>query len=179
MSSWDFISIKRDCDAIEIPSGNDIKLPKGTEVVLLQRLGGNFTVMAAAGLKATIAGQDADAINQKRPEETKIVEQQGKSVEDLVREQLKTCYDPEIAYNIVDLGLLYETRLIPRADALHKVFIKLTLTAPGCGMGDWMKKDIQKKLLRIPGVAEVEVELVFDPPWTPEKMAPALRRELI
>jgi probable FeS assembly SUF system protein SufT len=180
MQTTEIVTLKRTCEAIEIPSGRDMTLFEGTEIKILQRLGGNFTVMTHQFVMASVAGKDADALGKPIPEEAKALEHsEGKTLDDLILAQLKTCYDPEIPYNIVDLGLVYGGRIsdLPENGG-KKVEIKMTLTAPGCGMGDWLKRDVQKKLLLIPEVKQVDVEMVFDPPWTPERMSPAIKREV-
>lgn len=176
------IVIKRECTATEIPSGRKILLYPGTEVRLMQALGGTFTVQNYQGLMASIAGQDADALGKEIPEEIKKLQesQASKTPEDLVWDYLRTCYDPEIPHNIVDLGLIYQCKVeeLPESAGDKKVYVQMTLTAPGCGMGDWLKADIQNKLSTIPTIKEINVEMTFDPPWTPAKMHPALRRSM-
>ena len=99
-------------------------------------------------------------------------------LERLVWSQLKTCYDPEIPHNIVDLGLIYGCEISPTEGEGKKVDIRMTLTAPGCGMGDWLRADVKNKVSSIPGINDVNVDIVFDPPWDRSRMAPALRRQL-
>lgn len=194
--SSEMVALKRECEATEIPSGRKVTLFPGTEVRIMQALGGTFTVMTHMGQMASIAAKDADAIDKEIPEELKKLEEAKKTqtAEEAVWAQLKTCYDPEIPHNIVDLGLIYECLvedLTPPAELGSdpsksvgsdpkdkKVFIRMSLTAPGCGMGDWLRQDIRSKVLTIPHVKEVEVEVTFDPPWNPSMMSPALRRAM-
>ena len=185
MYSQETVTLKRECVATEIPSGKQVILYPGTELRLTQALGGTFTVTTYTGLMASIAGKDADAIGKEVPEEVKKAEEDLKAekpIEDLIWAQLRTCYDPEIPHNIVDLGLIYECKIsdfpLSSEPGDTKVDIRMTLTAPGCGMGDWLKQDIRNKLLTIPKVKDVNVEMTFDPPWNPSKMHPALRRSL-
>ena len=126
----------------------------------------------------SILGKDADALGEEIPEEAKESIDTDLSVEEQVWKKLKTCYDPEIPHNIVDLGLIYKLDITPAQDGQSKVDIEMTLTAPGCGMGEQIKQDAQSKVATIKAVGEVHVELVFDPPWTAEKMNKALRRSL-
>lgn len=174
------VKIRRDVEAIEIPSGRKVTLFKGTEVMITQALGGTYTVMTYQGTMASLTNKDADALG-KESQELKTTQEDGspKDVEQLVWDQLRTCYDPEIPHNIVDLGLIYECHLHDLEGGGKKVGIKMTLTAPGCGMGDWLREDVRHKLLGIPGVKDCEVQVVFDPPWDRSRMSPALRREFM
>ncbi|HTL46841.1 MAG TPA: putative Fe-S cluster assembly protein SufT [Verrucomicrobiae bacterium] len=176
--------LTRDVSCTAIPSGQDVTLFKGTEVRITQSLGGTFTVVTHQGAMASIQGKDADALGKEIPADAREDAlapggvPDAKFVEERVWAKLKTCYDPEIPHNIVDLGLVYECKITPLAAPEHRVDVKMTLTAPGCGMGDYLRRDAEKKILTIPGVKECAVEVVFDPPWNPNKMNPALRREL-
>ena len=177
-NTYEPVILKRTCEATEIPSGRKIELFEGTHLTIIQALGGSYTVMTAQGAMASIAGKDADAINKPIPPPIKIEgEVTTEAVEKLVWQQLKTCFDPEIPHNIVDLGLVYECRMSPVEDRFYVVDIKMTLTAQGCGMGDWLRSDVKGKVLSIPAIKDVNVELVFDPPWDRSKMHPALKRE--
>ena len=153
----------------------------GTELTITQSLGGAYTVVTHQGLMASIPGKDADAIGKAIPPEVLQSEKAGSenSVEKMVWAALRTCYDPEIPHNIVDLGLVYDCQVTPLPEpGGNKVSVKMTLTAPGCGMGEWLKQDVRNKLLAIAGVKEANVDVVFDPPWHPSKMSAPLRREL-
>jgi len=125
-----------------------------------------------------IAGKDGDAIGKEAPAPLELpVDAGDDEVEKLVWQQLRTCFDPEIPFNIVDLGLVYEARIEHRDDGGRKVDVKMTLTAPGCGMGEILVDDVRSKLEMIPTVAEADVELVFDPPWGRHMMSEAARLE--
>ena len=181
-NAHELVTLKRDCEAIEIPSGHKVSLFGGTEVIITQCLGGSYTVTTHQGLMASIGGKDADALGKEIPPESRVPDQISSEgeVEKLVWNQLRTCYDPEIPHNIVDLGLIYECRITPldEKENSKKVDIRMTLTAPGCGMGEWLKQDVRNKILSVPTVKEVNVDVVFDPPWDRSKMSPALKREL-
>jgi probable FeS assembly SUF system protein SufT len=149
-------------------------MPKGTEVVITQALGGSFTLMVPTyGGLFQLANRDADAIGKEvRPEETvSRGPLMGEELEKEIWQRLKTCYDPEIPVNIVDLGLIYSMAVSQVAEG-SRVDVKMTLTAQGCGMGGTIAADAQNKLLDIPGVKEADVQVVWDPPWTPEKISP-------
>jgi probable FeS assembly SUF system protein SufT len=163
------VELTRDCEAVEIPAGRPVTLPAGTPVDITQTLGGTYTVHAPGGL-FRIAGKDADALGREAEangggdaERTSSANQE--ELEKLVWESLKTCYDPEIPVNIVDLGLIYDLQVEPRPGGQHRVGVKMTLTAPGCGMGTVIAGDAQQKLLFLPGVEVADVEIVWDPPW--------------
>jgi len=179
MGSRERVTLTRDCEATEIPSGRKATLYAGTEVIVTQSLGGTFTVVTHQGLMASVDGKDADAIGKQAEAQPSAQAEPGeKTTEQLVWDKLRSCYDPEIPHNIVDLGLIYECKLSDIETGGKKVDIKMTLTAPGCGMGDWLRRDAEQKILAIPGVKEARVEVVFDPPWNPSMMSPALRRAL-
>ncbi len=174
------ITLARDCEAIQIPSGVRLTLSAGTRVRLAQSLGGAYTVMTETGLLARIAGKDADAIGQEIvPSPTGsagVVAEE--PVEKLVWNQLKTCFDPEISVNIVELGLVYRCEVTPLAEGGNKVEVRFTLTAPGCGMGEVLRRDIESKLRSVPGVIETDIQVVFDPPWNPTLMSEAAKLQL-
>lgn len=177
------VTLKRDCEAIQIPSGEKVTLFKDTWVTIMQALGGTFTVMTDQGAMASIAGKDADALGKEIPPEAQLPELSSDEadlgkIKEMVWRQLRTCYDPEIPHNIVDLGLVYECQVEAAPAGGYHVFVQMTLTAPGCGMGEWLRADARNKILSIPGVKEAQVEVVFDPPWHPGMMSPALRRAL-
>lgn len=173
------VSLSRDCDAVQIPAGNTVTLPAGTEVDITQRLGGSFTVHAMGGL-FRIAPADADAlgITVEPGAEAKPVVIAGEVDDKMVWETLKSCYDPEIPVNIVDLGLVYDMGVEELPTGNRKVFVKMTLTAPGCGMGATIAGDAQQKLLGLPGVEDASVEIVWDPPWHQSMITPEGRRML-
>ena len=161
------IELTRDCDATQIPSGAPARLPAGTAVDITQTLGGSYTVRALSGGLFRIAAQDADALGlQSATSETKLKEQASGPVdEQAVWSTLRDCYDPEIPVNIVDLGLVYDMQISPLPSGRSAVAVKMTLTAPGCGMGGAIAGDAQQKLLSLPGVEEANVEIVWEPPW--------------
>lgn len=170
--------LTRDCEAIQIPAGNVVVLPAGTAVDITQRLGGSFTVSALGGL-FQIAGKDADALGLEHDQAAPAApEASGPVTEEHIWAALKTCYDPEIPVNIVDLGLVYDLALEARPDGRVQVGVKMTLTAPGCGMGPVIAEDARQKILCLPGVADACVEVVWDPPWHPSMISAEGRRVL-
>lgn len=174
----DIILLHRDCMAMMVPSGARMMLHKGTEVTITQALGNSFTVNVYGNL-ARIEGKDADALG-KQPVDPLAALPKEASLDDKVWVQLRSVFDPEIPVNIVDLGLVYgcEIQALERDPALHVVHIRMTLTAPGCGMGPVIAEDVRQKLTAIPEVTEAEVELVFDPPWDRHMMSPSAQLEL-
>ncbi len=172
------VELIRECEAVQIPAGHKITLEKGVEVFITQALGGTFTLQVPAyGGLYRIAGRDADALG-KTPEDAGGATASGGDVEAMVWERLKTCYDPEIPVNIVDLGLVYGMELSPQSDGTSRVDVKMTLTAQGCGMGASIALDAREKLLSIPGIAEANVDLVWEPPWNPQMISPEGRERL-
>ncbi len=177
MSELEYIELARDCEAISIPGGEHVTLPAGTPVYLMQSLGGSFTVQARShGGLFRIVGRDADAIGKPVPEEAEAGNSSG-GLEEQVWAALRTCYDPEIPVNIVDLGLIYDTRISPEGDG-HRVDVKMTLTAPGCGMGAAIAADAEDKIRAIAGVEDASVEVVWDPPWNPQMISEEGRKIL-
>ncbi|MDX1569575.1 MAG: putative Fe-S cluster assembly protein SufT [Xanthomonadales bacterium] len=172
------VTLERDCDAILIPSGDEVQLPAGTHGYITQALGGSFTVFVEGNL-FRIDGDDADAIGKEPPPKPQLPENATDTdIETLVWKQLRTCYDPEIPVNIVDLGLIYDC-IIDRAESGERIVrIDMTLTAPGCGMGDFLIEDVRSKVLAVPTIAEADVELVFDPPWNQTMMSEEARLEV-
>ena len=166
------IKILRDCDATLIPSGDEIKLIKGTLVRITQALGGDFTLYVNGNL-VKLSGKDADAIGQKIDDtiEKSIDINNGEYSEELIWEQLKTCFDPEIPVNIVDLGLIYDLSKKGNKKDGYSLNIKMTLTAPGCGMGPSIAQDVDNKVNALPGVNDVHVEVVWDPVWDQSMMS--------
>jgi probable FeS assembly SUF system protein SufT len=164
------VELKRDCEALQIPSGTPVTLPAGTPVDITQTLGGTYTIHTQGGLYR-IAAKDADALGletaPERPsqDDAAATPAAGPVDEGRVWEALKTCYDPEIPVNIVDLGLVYDMHIQQLPDRGSLVGVKMTLTAPGCGMGATIAGDAQQKLLALPGVDEAVVEIVWEPPW--------------
>ena len=171
------ITLIRDCNAILIPAGDPITLKAGSTVVVTQALGGNCTVYINGNL-ARVEGRDFDALGFEPVEETAKTSASGGTVDEaMVWDQLRTCYDPEIPINIVDLGLIYGCTLVPLPEGGRRVEIAMTLTAPGCGIGPILVEEVKSKIGALPGVGEVNVELVFDPPWSYDRMSEAARLE--
>lgn len=170
------IEVKREVDAILIPSGDKVQLQKGTMVTVTQALGNAYTLYVNGSL-VRISGKDGDALGLVVLETSDINEMEG-SLEEKVWQQLKTCFDPEIPVNVVDLGLIYECSLIPLGKTEVHVIIKMTLTAAGCGMGPILLAEIEEKIRDIKEVKQVKVELVFDPPWDRNKMSDEARLQL-
>jgi probable FeS assembly SUF system protein SufT len=176
------IRVTRDCEAVMIPSGEKITLSRGSTVWMTQSLGGSYTVMTDRGYMARIEGGDGDAIGESAvaASETSTVASglSREQVEHQLWEQLRTCFDPEIPVNIVDLGLIYGCEVTEREGEGYKAQIKFTLTAQGCGMGQFLKRDIHNKLAAIPGVHEVDVQLVWDPPWNQSMISHDAKQQL-
>lgn len=170
------IPLKRDCDAIQIPSGHPLVLPAGMEVVITQSLGGTFTVATPGGL-ARIELKDADALGLSQEEASAKVKVEG-TTEQAVWEQLKSVFDPEIPVNVVDLGLIYDCQVTKADDGKTKVNVKMTLTAPGCGMGPTIAADARGKILSLEGIDGAEVDLVWDPPWNQAMISEAGKMKL-
>src|SRR5882672_3358932 len=145
------ITLARDCEATRIPSGSTVVLPAGTRVTITQSLGGQFTVTTEDGALLRIAGKDADALGERAP---------------------------DIPVNLVDLGLIYRCDAVPLPDGSYRVEIAMSMTAPGCGMGDVLKEDVRRKVQGVPGVREVQVDVVWDPPWDASRMSDAARLQL-
>lgn len=177
MHNRDPIILKRDCAAIAIPSGLPLVLPANTEVVITQSLGGTYTVLAP-GVMARIAGKDADALGLETVAAAAPQVASGPVDESLLWEAMKNCYDPEIPVNVVDLGLIYDCKVSPIPEGGHKVDVKMTLTAPGCGMGASIASDVEYRIREVPGVADVHVEVVWDPIWNQSMMSDAARLQL-
>ena len=172
------IVLSRECDAVLIPSGDPTTLPAGLRVRITQSLGDTYTVITENGLLARIETINGDAIGKESVAPTPRASPDGVVTSDQIWEQLRTCYDPEIPVNIVELGLIYAMEITDHELGGKHVHVRMTLTAPGCGMGDVLRKDIDRKIGRLPGVREAEVEVVLDPPWSPALMSEAARLEL-
>jgi probable FeS assembly SUF system protein SufT len=166
------VTLTRDVEAVIVPAGLNVKLRTGQQGYITQALGGSFTVYVEGNL-FRIAGRDADALG-KDPVEVPALppDASDEDVRALAWQQMKTCYDPEIPINIVDLGLVYSCD-VATSDEGRVVSVKMTLTAPGCGMGDVLVQDVRDKVEIIPTVARADVELVFDPPWNQSMMSEA------
>jgi probable FeS assembly SUF system protein SufT len=170
------VFLKRAVEATQIPSGHSVTLDEGTPVTITQSLGGSYTVhVDTGGGLFRIASQDADALG-REASTTKTVAS-GPFSEEHVWAQLREVYDPEIPVNIVDLGLIYSLD-VQALDEGKKVLVQMTLTAPGCGMGPTLAAEARQRIGSLPGVAEADVQLVWDPPWGPERISPAGRSKL-
>jgi probable FeS assembly SUF system protein SufT len=171
----DPIKLSRDVQTVAVPAGYAVSLPQGTEVVVTQSLGGSFTLLVPSyGGLFRLANKDADAIGKEVPPEVSAAAATpltGEELEKRVWEVLKTCYDPEIPVNIVDLGLIYDMQMLPLPEGNSRIEIKMTLTAQGCGMGTSIAADAQWKLLELPGVKEADVQVVWEPAWTPQRIS--------
>lgn len=171
------VKFERDCAAVLVPQGEKVTLPAGSVGYITQALGGSFTVFVEGNL-FRIAGDDADALGKDPPAALELEnEADDDAVEVLVWKQLRTCFDPEIPINVVELGLVYDCDIERLEDGSRKVNIKMTLTAPACGMGDILVDDVRTKVERVPTVTEADVDLVFDPPWNQSMMSDAARLE--
>ena len=177
MGQTETVAIERDVEASVVPSGTRVTLQKGETATLTQSLGGTFTVVVHGNM-FRIDGKDADAIGQEVQSTSVKKAESAEDLEKQVWEQMKTCYDPEIPVNIVDLGLIYDCHLEDLKDGGHKASVKMTHTAPGCGMGPTIQADVENKILCVETVNEVAVELVWEPQWTREMMTEAARLEL-
>lgn len=164
------ITLSRDVTALQIPSGTPVTLPGGSDVFVTQKFGGTLTVMAPGqGGLFRVQGPDFDALGMELENKGPVAE--GPATEEQVWEQLRTCYDPEIPVNIVDLGLIYDMTMSPLPDGKSRVDVAMTLTAMGCGMGPTIAADAEAKILSLPGVEEASVRVVWDPPWGPERIS--------
>jgi len=181
------LSLSRDVVAMQIPSGERIALPAKTLVRITQTLGGNFTVeVPSLGGLYRIEGKDADALGVDIPDEARRSMETAaaadtstpEGVEKAVWDQLKTVFDPEIPINIVELGLVYNMEVKPVPDGGNRVEVKMTLTAPGCGMGAAIADDAKTKIASVPGVTETDVQLVWEPVWGPNMMTDAAKLTL-
>jgi len=182
-------TLTREVLATQIPSGEKQILPTGAEVIILQSLGGNVTVMSPSGQMVRIDEKDLDALGEDFAAAA-AAEKASASAENAgpatagefemeqVWDQLKTVYDPEIPVNIVDLGLVYSCDVSDRPEGGKKVDIKMTMTAPGCGMGGVLKDDVERKVRALPGVGAVQVDVVWDPPWDQSRMTDVARLQL-
>ena len=180
MMEVEHVTVLRDCNAITIPNGVTMTLIKGREVIITQALGGSFTINDNGQL-LRVAGEDGDALGQSVSAVTAATAEnaEGHEVNFVqIYDQIKTCYDPEIPINIVDLGLIYDVNCYELIDGRHLVRILMTLTAFGCGMGTILAEEVKSKCLSVPNVDEVEVTIVFDPPWSDAMISDAAKLEL-
>lgn len=181
MNMREEVTFSRNAEAVMIPSGERVLVPVGSQATITQSLGGSYTLITDRGLMIRVSGRDVEAIG-KTPEN--IVETQegdqftAEKLEELVWDQLKTCYDPEIPVNIVDLGLVYLCEVEDAEESGKRVKVKMTLTAPGCGMGPVLASDVKNKIESLPGVKSADVEVVFDPVWDRTMMSEAAKLQL-
>jgi probable FeS assembly SUF system protein SufT len=186
MVTEELITLFRDCEGTAIPAGTKTSLYKDEKVYLTQTLGGSFTVQRDNGQLVRVEGKNADALGKPVPEAGgvfKINYDVNQPIDDVELEKsvwstLKTCYDPEIPVNIVELGLIYGCQIRPAERGGRRVEVVMTLTAPGCGMSTVLKNEIEEKLGQIPGVSEAFVDVTFDPPWNQSLMTEAARLQL-
>lgn len=172
------VVLERDTDAVLIPAGTPVRIPAGTEVVITQALGGTFTVFVNGNL-ARIEAKDADALGvevEQQAAQPKTAD--GPVDPDEVWAQLKTCYDPEIPVDVVELGLIYDMTVEPTDEGGNRVKVTMTLTAPGCGMGEYLKADVEQKVRSVKNVTDAEIEMTFDPPWDRDRMSDAAKLAL-
>jgi probable FeS assembly SUF system protein SufT len=177
MSEREVVLTKRDCEARIIPAGTEIMIPKDTFVTITQSLGGTFTV-AVNGNLARIEAKDSDALGKEVRFENFDATADGSVNENQVWEAIRYVYDPEIPVNVVDLGLIYECKIRKDAELGNLVYIKMTLTAPGCGMGPVITEDVRSKVMQVPNVDKVDIELTFDPPWNNDMLTDEAKLEL-
>lgn len=177
MQANEIVSLTRDCPAVLIPAGTPITLPAGQQVTITQSLGGSYTCYVEGSL-VRVDGKDADALG-KTPTTHQFdgdeAGEGGPVNEELIWQQLATCYDPEIPINIVELGLIYDCEVTPLPEGGNRVDIKMTLTAPGCGMGAILQQDVANKIKSVPNVTAANVEIVFEPPWDQSRMTEAAK----
>jgi probable FeS assembly SUF system protein SufT len=181
MNSYDPVTLTRDVEGVMVPVGTKVTLQQGNEAFITQMLGGSYTVVVNGNM-FRIDGKDADALGLEPPAASPEPAPAGeRTPEQLVKQvwdQMRTCYDPEIPVNIVDLGLIYDCSIQPMPEGGNRVDVKMTLTAPGCGMGEYLRQDVQNKLLCLEGVDEVNCELVWEPQWNQGMMTEAARLQL-
>jgi probable FeS assembly SUF system protein SufT len=180
----DVVTFARDCDATQIPYGSKVTVPKGTEAYVGQTLGGNVTLQIPSMGLVQVMSKDVGALlKDGQPLQTgksaaAAAEHEGPADEKQVWEALKTCYDPEIPVNIVDLGLVYDVKLSPAPTGRSRVDVKMTLTAMGCGMGPAIAAQARDQILTVPGVEEADVQIVWDPPWNQSMITEAGKKRL-
>jgi len=174
------IIISREIEATQIPAGNKVTLRKGMAVRITQALGDTYTLFTDQGCMVRIEGKDADAIGKEIPKsaQTSSTQDAHLPLEKLIENQLRTCYDPEIPVNILDLGLIYGQKIVPLPEGGNRIEIEMTLTAPGCGMGPVLQDEVKRKIENLPGVKETDIQLVFSPPWGPDRMSDAAKLQL-
>jgi len=179
--NYEEIELTRDCEAVQIPQGTIVTVPKGTLAVITQALGDTYTLqLPTLGGLVRVADKDADALGKKskgQPPATATATN-GTISEEMVWEELKQVYDPEIPINVVDLGLIYNLQIEPLASGKSNIKVQMTLTAQGCGMGPAIAMDAQSRIESLSGVETADVQVVWDPPWNPEMISPAGKKKL-
>jgi probable FeS assembly SUF system protein SufT len=171
------ITLSRNCEVIQIPSGTRAILPTGTKVRVMQSLGGSYTIATGTGAMYRMDAQDGDVLGRSSSVAETVTYEEAFEPE-MIWKQLRTVYDPEIPVNIVDLGLVYSVEVTALEDGKRDIEVRMSMTAPGCGMGNVLKADVEGKLSRLPGVNKVLVNIVFDPVWNPGRMSEAARLQL-
>jgi probable FeS assembly SUF system protein SufT len=175
MQVQEMIKLSRDCPAVAVPAGQRVMIGEGADVGLVQALGGSYTI-TTQGRMFRIDAKDADALGKEPTPRPELPEDASdEEVEKLIWDQMRGVYDPEIPINIVDLGLIYRCEVQPNAHGGRSVYIDMTLTAPGCGMGNVIATDVWNRVMEVPTVEEAKVEVVFDPPWDASRMTEAAR----
>jgi len=172
------VELGQSCQATVIPGGQPMLLQRGEQVVVTQTLGGSVTVQTEMGYLVRINAEDSAALGLSAPADEATFADEEPFELDQVIAQLKNVFDPEIPINVVDLGLIYRCQAEPLADGTHRVEIEMSMTAPGCGMGDVLKEDARTAVHSVPGVSAVDIELVWDPPWGQDRMSDAARLQL-
>lgn len=176
---YEEVDFLRDCDAVQVPQGNTVRIEAGTSAVITQSLGDSYTIeIPTLGGLYRVAGKDADAIGQEPALSESDAERLGPVDKDRVLRALRNVYDPEIPVNVVDLGLIYDLELHPRDGGGTAITVQMTLTAAGCGMGQIIATDVKSRLEALPGVTEASIDVVWEPPWTPARISPAGRLKL-
>ena len=176
-SDYEQIELDRDCEATVIPGGQKMRLHRGELILVTQTLGGSVTVQTQMGYLVRINAEDSAALG--LTEAISIADSESASFDlDTVIASLKNVFDPEIPINVVDLGLIYRCDAHPLPDGTHRIQIEMSMTAPGCGMGDVLREDAMTAAAMVRGVSEVDVELVWDPPWGIDRMSDAARLQL-
>ena len=175
---YTIVELSQNCQATVIPGGQPMLLQAGEEVVVTQTLGDSVTVQTGMGYLVRISAEDSAALGLIRPAAETLIKNDGPFDLDQVLDQLKTVFDPELPVNVVDLGLIYLCQEELLADGTHRVEVKMSMTAPGCGMGDVLKEDARAAIQLVPGVSDIDIELVWDPPWGQDRMSEAARLQL-
>jgi probable FeS assembly SUF system protein SufT len=171
-------TLTRDVEVTVVPYGDRITLKAQTPVIISQALGGSFTIVTMQGYMCRLDGLDADAIGKEPILPPSAEDLAHRPLQDLAWEALKSCYDPEIPVNIVELGLVHSCEVEPLPEGGSRIAVRFTLTAPGCGMGDVLRSEIERKMLALPDVREADVQIQLDPPWDQSRMSDAARLQL-